>query len=112
MANSFPSMNVVGLKYTIAVPGHTIGLASTIPGVIELVEYTFGSSGDYGSFDQAAAETTISTALTAVTTSWGTLLGVDPSVIEAGLVITRSWTFAGPDFTSSQVIYTDTMSYP
>jgi hypothetical protein len=105
-------MNVVGLKYTIAVPGHTIGLASTIASVIELVEYSFASAGDYTSFDQDAAESTIKTALTTVATSWGTLLGVDPSLIQAGLVITRTWTFAGPDWVSSQVLYVDTLAYP
>jgi hypothetical protein len=112
MANSFPEMNVTGLKYEITVPGHTIGLASTVPSVLQLVQYTFASAGDYADFDQAAAESTIATALTAVATAWATLLGVDVSLIQAGLEIARVWAFAGPDFVSSPVYYTDHMSYP
>jgi hypothetical protein len=112
MASSFPSMNVIRLRYVITVPGHTVGLASTIPSTIDLVEYAFGSAADYASFDQAATEAVVATALTTVASSWGTLLGVDPSVFLAGLVISRNWVFAGPDFTSSQIEYADTMTYP
>ena len=112
MANSFPTMNVTGLRYSISVPGHTIGLASTIPAVLQLVQYTFGSAGDYESFDQGAAETTIASALTAVASAWATLLGVETAVIQAGLEITRTWLFAGPDFVSSPVQYIDQLPYP
>jgi len=112
VANAFPSMNVVGVKYTIDVPGHKIGLASTIASTIHLVSFDFTSAQDYASFDQDTAEGTIKDALTAVTGSWGTLLGVDPALIRAGLVIKRTWTFAAADFTSDRVLHADQMAYP
>jgi len=105
-------MNVVGLSYQIVVPGRTVGLASTTPGVINLMSFKFASSGDYATFDQDATEATIKTVITACATGWASLLGITVGMIQAGLVVNRTWVFAAADFASNQVLHTDQMTYP
>lgn len=112
MANHFPVMNVIKLRYSINTAQHTVGLMSTIAGTINLAEYDFANAGNYATFDQDAAELMIVGALNASAVTWAAELGIAQHLVQAGLTVNRLWVFAGPDFVSSQILYSDTMTYP
>ena len=105
-------MNVISVQYECAVPANSVGIVSTIGNTFPLVKYNFASADDYAKFNQASVEVSLANMLTAFCTSFAEMLGATLEEVQAGIDITRIWIFAGPDFLTNQVTFTDEMTYP
>lgn len=74
------------------------------------IQFTFADPGNFGSFDQDAAETELTTVVGAIFQLMSVISGVPVSAMEEDISITRNWQWTGPDAASAT--WTDIMPLP
>lgn len=131
MANSFPAvpadLQLQSVVYTfaftsdanpatavtagpsLAFTGVNTGLGGTLAALAQggSVQFTFQAPGQFGGFDQAAAETELSKIATDVFQLISDLTGTPVATLQQSFSVQRSWTWT--DANGNRAAYTDTM---
>lgn len=74
------------------------------------LQFTFSTPGQFGTFDQTAAETSVKKILTDVCQLFADLSGQTLAQEQAGVTVARLWTWT--DAAGNQATYADTLAYP
>ena len=126
MANHFPAnpgMQLANLQYQINMAPIAGSHNSSPEQTMRLVNFGFERADpgtgaitfDFSLFDQDNYEAGLRTMLTGICTSWAGNLGVPLAATQAGMTVTRVWTFGSADQlggSSPVFTMTDTMTYP
>lgn len=127
MANNFPAvpadLALASVEYDVVFPqGSDLAAGLTFTGVTtlltaaralatgQLAVFYFDTPGDFGAFDQDAAEAALVTLLDDCVQFLSDATGDAVSIIKPQVTVTRLWTWQDPGGSSAS--FTDSMAYP